>query len=121
MNIAMENLQDPETEDGDVDHITPIVTTILQTELKSILETLAVQDSVMQAQIDHCQTQSNELETLIQKTHKIHKNLQEQYDRMELKLKYMQQKSDECSRFLDEMTTSQTTHLQNIENKYKNV
>ena len=33
MNIAMETLKDLEPDNKDVDHITPIVTTILQTEL----------------------------------------------------------------------------------------
>ena len=38
---------------------------------------------------------------------------------MELKLNYMQRKSDECSSFLDEMKTSYTQQVRIIEEKYK--
>ena len=116
----METLKDPEPDDNNVDHTTPIVTTILQRELKSVMETLAIQDSVMQAQIDHCRQQSVELDTMIQQSQKLHTKLQEQYDKMEANLKYMHRKSNECFSFLDEIKTSFTRQLRVIEEKYKN-
>ena len=119
MQKAMETLQDPENEPPTVDYLTPVVTTILKTELNSLLESIMIQDSVTRAHADQCKKQSTELDQLITSTKTLQTKLQSQYDRMEAKLKFLQRKFDECSTFLNDMKDTQKEHLKQLEKKYE--
>ena len=116
MISAMKDLRDPEKDEVNVDILTPLVTKILNTELKSVIETLKVQDSIMEAQTNHCRQQSKDLEELITETKHLHSNMRRQIDIVELKLKYIQRKADKYTLLMSDMDSSFKQHLDDVRN-----
>ena len=111
---AMKDLDDPEKEEVNVDVLTPLVTKILNTELKSVVETLQVQNSIMEAHTNHCSQQSKDLEQLINDTKQLHAKMRKQVDTVELKLKYIQRKADDYTLLMEDMETSFKQHLNEL-------
>ena len=98
MESAIKTLNDSQTDIPTVDILTPIVISIFKTELNSILDTLRIQNSIIQEQIKHCRQQSDELDQPIKDNQRRNTQLIEQYEHMESKLNYMHRKSDECTK-----------------------
>ena len=87
----MKDLEDPDTKDElNVDILTPLVTKILKTEIQLVIESLQIQDSIMQAHTDYCRQQSNDLEHLTNDTKTLQTKMRKQIDTVELKLNYVQ-------------------------------
>ena len=119
---AMKDLEDPDTKDElNIDILTPLVSKTLKTELQSVIKSLQIQDSIMQAHTDHCRQQSNDLEHLINDTKKLQTKMRKQIDTVELKLNYVQRKADEYTHMLNEMKMSYRKFIQELDSKTDNI
>ena len=89
MEIALEDLKDPEDNEQKHDSLTHLISNILQSKIKTIMDALIDKEQRMETRTKDCIKLSHKLTFLITSTNMLHTKLEQQHEKMEQKMSYL--------------------------------
>ena len=115
LTIALEDLKDPDDDHIPPDHLTPLISKLLDEKLEPVFRAMTDKEKLLETRSVECLDLSNKLTFLIASTNTLHSKLKEQHDKMAQKMNYLHRKITESEKVLTDFKINRDKLLDDIQ------